>query len=140
MKKSLNEMVWPVEKYTDKVYDELGVMFTKYGWLSFTKDQIADHMKRELPWLGSNTENQNVLLNRLISTGIKKLVQLGVVVEVTSNVSVDLQWKHAEGVENSGYASVTDPKSVAKTEDAKKAISRRAIGTKKLRKLNEIKE
>ena len=72
----------------------------------------------------------------IITTGIKKLIQSGKVVKVTSNVSVDSQWQATIAIADSGMTNITSADSVATTKGALKAIGRRSIGAKQLWKLN----
>ena len=139
MKKELNEMVWPVENYTDKIHTGIKSTFATYKWLSFTIPQLKEYLTRGYPWLNNPTEKQTILLEKLIKTGITKLIQTGKVKKVSSNVSVDPQWQSAETVSESGFTNVTSDDEVAQTEAAKKAIGRRSIGGRSLWKLNQDK-
>ena len=135
MAKALNEMMFPVENYTDRIHT--GVRATIMNSpLSFTVDQLVPHLQRGYPWLQSLDENQMTLLRKLIRTGLTKLVQLGLIKQVTSKVSVDQQWQATSKVSESGYTNITSEDSVAQTDEAKKAINRRALGGLSLWKLN----
>jgi hypothetical protein len=134
--KDITEMVWPVENYTDKIHTGLAAMFTTYPWLTFTVGQMEMHLTRGYGWLTTETPQRKHLLDKLITTGIRKLIQTGRVQKVTSKVSVEPQWMAVKGVESSSYTNVTSEDSVATTEEARKAVSRRSVGVKKLWKLN----
>lgn len=136
--KSTQDMVWPHLNYTDKIHMALRYMFDATPHLSYTKNQMKDHIKRGYSWLQNNNEKQEQLLDKIIQTGIKKLIQAGKVVKVTSKVSVESQWQSTKSVQESGYTNITSEDSVALTDEAKKAIGRRAIGVKKLWELNQI--
>lgn len=138
MTKNIQEMVWPVENYTDKIHSGLKIMFQLRNWLSFTIPQMKEYIVKGYPWLINPNERQSNLLDKLIKTGIQKLVQRGLVKKVSSNVSVEPQWQWAAAVEESGYDNITSEDSVAKTEEAKKAVGRRSIGGKKLWRLNNV--
>jgi len=137
MKKDLQEMVWPVENYTDKIHTGIKTMFQLRHWLTFTIPQMREHLVRGYPWLANPTARQTELLDKIIKTGIQKLIQSGKVKKVLSVVSVEPQWQWAaDVVENDGFTNVTSEDSVAQTDEAKKAAGRRAIGGRTLWKLN----
>jgi hypothetical protein len=136
MKKEVSEMVWPVENYTDKIHTGLKMMFITYPWLSFTIPQMRQHLTKGYNWLANPTEAQTALLDKLIKTGIQKLIQLGTVKKVTSKVSVESQWQATAAVADSGMVNITSEDSVAHTEEARKAVKRRALGGKSLHVLN----
>ena len=136
--KDKNEMVIPVPNYTDKLHTGIRMMFQLYPWLSFTRPQMLDHLKRGYEWMKDLDEHQTQVVEKIITTGIKKMIQAGDVKKVTSKVSVDKQWQWAKSVEDSGMTSVTSDDSVATTEEAKKAIKGRSIGERALHKLNNI--
>jgi len=134
--KQTNEMVIPVANYTDKLHTGIRMMFKLYPWLSFTRPQMLDHLKHGYEWMADLDEKQVALVEKIITTGIKKMIQAGDVKKVTSKVSVEAQWTWAKSVEDSGYTNVTSSDSVATTEKAKKAIKGRAVGGRSLWKLN----
>jgi hypothetical protein len=136
MRKALAEMMWPVENYTDKIHS--GVKFTlqNYSHLSFTLKQLRPYLESGYPWLKNPNANQSVWLDQIIKTGLLKLIQLGKVKRVTSKVSVEQQWQWATAVASSGYTNITSDSNVAQTEDAKKAVERRAVGGRSLWLLN----
>jgi len=139
MRKDITEMVWPVENYTDKIHTGLKFMFQLRPHLSFTLSQMKEHLVRGYTWLANPTEPQTALLNKLITTGIKKLIQAGMVKKVTSKFSVESQWQWAATVAESGYTNVTSEDSVAHTDAAKHGAKRRALGGMKLWRLNNEK-
>lgn len=136
MRKTVGEMVWPVENYTDKIHS--GVKFTlqNYSHLAFSIEQIQPFLERGYPWLKNPNERQAALLNQLIRGGMTKLVQLGKVKKVSSRVSTEPQWQWASAVSESGYTNVTSEDEVAKTPEAQKAVTRRAAGGRSLWLLN----
>lgn len=134
--KDKSEFVWPVENYTDKIHTGLKMMFSTYPHLSFTLNQMKAHIVKGYIWLANPNEHQSALLDKLIHTGIKKLIQTGKVKKVTSKVSVESQWQSASLLDNSGMINVTSEDSVAHSESALKAIGRRAIGGRSLWVLN----
>jgi hypothetical protein len=137
MKKDLQEMVWPVENYTDKIHSGIKMMFQLRHWITFTIPQMKEHLVKGYPWLANPTTRQTELLDKIIKTGIQKLTQLGKVKKVTSSVSVESQWQWASDVvENDGFTNVTSEDSVAQTDEAKKAAGRRSIGGRTLWQLN----
>lgn len=136
--KQIADYVWPVENYTDKIHTCLKTMFTLQKHLSFTKDQMRSHLIRSYIWLASNNATQQQLMDKLISTGIKKLIQAGIVKKVTSKLSVTDQWQYAEYVTQCGYTDITSSMAVAKTDAARKAALRRSLGGSTLHRLNNL--
>ena len=129
-------MVFPVENYTDKIHTGVKASMARYSHLSFTLHQLRPYLQAGYPWLKNLTERQSTLLKQIMITGLKKLVQLGLVKKITSKVQVEPQWQWATTVAESGYTNVTSADDVAQTDEAKKAVSRRAIGGRSLWKLN----
>ena len=130
-------MVFPEPNYTDKIHQGLNLLFHFRPWLSFTISQVREHLIKEYSWLASRTPAQEMLLNKLINTGIKKLVQSGVVKKVVSKTSVEGQWQLTETAVVSGYTIVTSTDEVASTEAARHAIKGRSISDRDLIKLNQ---
>jgi hypothetical protein len=135
--KEVTEYVWPVENYTDKIHSALKAMFSTYPHLSFTVDQMLPFLVKGYSWLANPTERQTDLLKQIIKTGITKLIQTGKVKKVHSKLTVDSQWQNASAVAESGMVNITSEDSVAHTDDALKAIGRRAIGARALWKFNK---
>lgn len=129
-------MVFPVENYTDKIHVGVKVTMANYSHLSFTIHQLRPYLQAGYPWLKNLTERQGTLLDQIIKTGLAKLIQLGLVKKVTSKVSVESQWQWATKVAESGYTNVTSEDDVAQTDEAKKAVKRRAVAGRSLWKLN----
>lgn len=129
-------MVWPIVNYTDEINKQLKLMFVNYHWLTFTHSQIEQHLIKSCDWLVVDSDRRKTLLSKLISTGIKQLIQRGEVQKVKSSLTVESQWKCVVGMENSGYLSLTSEESVAHTSKALDAIQRRGIGARELFKLN----
>ena len=136
MKKELSEQVWPVENYTDKIHTGIKATFRTNHWLSFSLHQLRPFLERGYSWLKNPSEKQSQLLDKIILTGIKKMIQEGNLKKVTSTVSVESQWQWAADVAASGYTNVTSEDSVAQTDEAKKGIKRRALGGMSLWRLN----
>ena len=134
--KNIQDFVWPVENYTTKIHSGIKIMFQLRPWLSYTISQMKESLVNGYPWLANPNERQTALLNKILKTGIQKLVQAGLVKKVHSNTTVESQWQSTGGVEGSGYDNVTSVDSVAATADAKKAIKHRAIGGRSLWRLN----
>ena len=137
MKKNISEMVFPEPNYTDKIHRGLNLLFHFRPWLSFTIPQVREHLIKEYLWLANRTPAQEMLLNKLINTGIKKLVQSGVVKKVVSKTSVEGQWQLTETAVDSGYTIITSSDEVASTEAARHAIKGRSISDRDLIKLNQ---
>jgi len=136
MRKTVGEMVWPVENYTDKIHSAVKFTMEHYSHLAFSIEQIRPFLERGYPWLKDPNERQLALLNQLIRSAMTKLVQLGKVKRVSSAVSVETQWQWASAVASSGYTNITSNDEVAQSEEAKKAVARRATGGRSLWLLN----
>jgi len=136
MKKELSDQVFPVENYTDKIHFGVRSQMQRFSHLSFTISQLIPYVQSGYPWLKTLDERQTALLKQIMITGLKKLIQLGLVKKVTSKVQVEPQWQWATKVAESGYTNVTSEDDVAQTDEAKKAVKRRAVGGRSLWKLN----
>lgn len=136
MRKDVGEMVWPVENYTDKIHSAVKITLQTYSHLAFSITQIRPYLERGYAWLKNPNERQSALLNQLIRGGMTKLIQLGKVKKVSSMVSVEQQWQWASAVAEGGYTNVTSNDEVAQTEEAQKAVGRRAAGGRSLWLLN----
>jgi len=129
-------MVWPVEDYTGKIHMGVKATMATYSHLSFTLHQLRPYLERGYSWLKNLSPEQSVLLDRIITTALAKLVQSGQVKKVTSKVQVERQWQWSSKVAASGYTDITSQDEVATTNEAKKAIKDRAIGARELWVLN----
>lgn len=134
---TIENMVWPVENYTDKINGELTLIFKSQRFITFTIKQLEQCLLKKLDWLTVDTSHKKQILNKLINTGIRKLIQANKIKEVTSNISVEKQWIATDGINMSSYVILTEDVEVAKTDKAMQASSRRCIGFKKLQELNE---
>jgi hypothetical protein len=134
--KNVTEMVWPMVNYTDEINKQLKQMFVGYHWLTFTHSQIEHHLTKTCNWLVVDSDRRKTVLSKLVSTGIKQLIQRGEVQKVRSSLTVEPQWKSVVGTKESGYTSLTSAESVAHTSEALNAIQRRGIGARELFKLN----
>jgi len=137
MKKELSEMVFSAENYTDKIHVAVKYWMAERSHLAFSIAQLRPYVQSGYPWLNTLTERQQTLLDKIIGTGMGKLVQLGLVKKVTSKVSVESQWQWASKVAESGYTNVTSDDSVAQTDEARNAVKRRGIGGQTLWRLNQ---
>jgi hypothetical protein len=135
---TVEEMVWPVEGYTDKLHTGMKIMFSTYNWLTFTVMQMETHLIKGYSWLKLEDDRQKVVLKKIITTGIRKLIQAGLVKKVISKVSTEAQWIAVKGVENSAYKSITSQDEVALTEAAKRAVKGRSINAMDLWRLNHV--
>lgn len=129
-------MVWPVDDYTNKIHSALRCMFSLYPHLSFTKSQMAAHLVKGFGWLANPNERQSILLDKIIHTGITKLVQHNMVVLVKGATTIEKTWQHRKGMEVSGYTNITSEDAVLTNALAAKSIKNRAVGAKKLWELN----
>ena len=130
-------MIWPVVNYTDKIHTGIKATFLSRPWLSFTIPQLRQYLERGWPWLANPTAKQAAVLDKIVKCGIQKLIQLGKVKKVTSKVSVEPQWQATSALAESGMVNITSDDEVANNELAQKMASRRALGRKALRRLNQ---
>lgn len=129
-------MVFPVEGYTDKIHFAVKFKMGEYSHLAFSIAQLRPYIQAGYPWLKTLSEQQRILLDKIIGTAMGKFVQLGLIKKVTSNVSVESQWQWASKVADSGYKNITNDDDVAQTDEARKAVGRRGIGGRSLHRLN----
>lgn len=133
--KSTSEMVFSVEGYTDKVIFATGQVFASRPWLTFTRKQLTNEIIRSLPWLNGKilTAKQTTVLNHIISTGIRLMIQRGLIKKVKGPMTIEPEWQAAEGINTELYKNLTGDDCVAK--DPTK-VGNRALNLKQLRKLN----
>jgi hypothetical protein len=136
MKKDLQDQIFPVKDYTEKIHIGVRQSMVSNSHLSFTVAQLFPFLQRGYPWLKTLNERQETLLKQIIKTALTKLVQKGEVKKVFSTVQVEPQWQWASKVAESGYTNITSDDEIAQTDDAKKAIKSRSIGARSLWKLN----
>jgi hypothetical protein len=132
----VKEMVFPIDNYTGKIHDAMKCMFSLNPNLSYTVGQMRQHLMRGFSWLNNPDKHQGEVLEMIISKGIGKLVQRGVVVKVFSKTSVERQWQFKRGADVSGYVNITSSDSVAANETVAAKIKGRSLNAKKLWELN----
>lgn len=138
--KQLNEQIFPVENYTDKVNLAVKMVMLRQPNLSFTVAQLRPGVRAGYPWLsGKLNERQASLLDQIIKTALTKLVQQKFIKKVTSHVQVEPQWQWASAVVNGGYINITSEDDTANTPEAMKNTGRRALGARALWRLNNSK-
>lgn len=137
MKKSIETMVWPQPDYTNIIHAAVRETFHQSPFVTFTYDQLKDQLVKRLPWLSLDTHQKQLLLNKIVNTAIKKYIQIGLVKQVESNLSVSKQWIWAQFVDRTSYKNRTTSSEVASSEEAIAACLNRAISKKTLAKLNE---
>ena len=133
--KTVTEMVFSVEGYTDKIQSSINQIFTSRPWLTFTRKQLTSEVIHSLTWLNGKilTEGQTTVLNHIISTGIRLLIQRGVIKKVKGPTTVEPEWQFVEGINGVVYKNLTGNDCVAK--DVTK-VGNRAMNRKQLRELN----
>jgi hypothetical protein len=136
MKKAVDELVWPVDHYTDKISANIELAFKNSPHLTFTREQLLIVLKHDFSWLVANTPHQELLLSKLINLYTKRLIQAGKVKRVISKVSVDHQWMWAGGISETVYINVTSDDEVAHTAAAHKEVNWHPLSAKHLRELN----
>jgi hypothetical protein len=135
--KPATEMVFHVTGYTDKIIAATGQVFASRPWLTFTRKQLTDDIIRGLPWLNGKilTAGQTTVLNHVISTGIRLLIQRGVIKKVKGPTTVEPEWQAVTGINLEVYKNITGDDCVAK-DPAK--VGNRALNLKQLRQLNTV--
>lgn len=127
-------MVFPVTGYTDKIHEATGQVFVSRPWLTFTRKQLTADVIRSLPWLSVElSAGQTTVLNHIISTGIRLLIQRGTIKKVKGPTTVEPEWQAVAGINVDVYKNITGNDCVAK--DPTK-VGNRALNLKRLRKLN----
>jgi hypothetical protein len=135
MKKDIADYVWPIEGYTDKIHLGVKAVLSLHSHLAFSILQLLPYLEYGLPWLKKPDARQVGVRDKIIQTGIRKLIQQGLVKEVTSKMSIEKQWQWAKAVAGSGYTNITSEDEVARP-DVAKTITDRAIGARELWRLN----
>ena len=130
------EMVWPMDDYTNKIHFAMKYMFSSQSHLTFNIAQMRAHLQRGFSWLVTTNDRQSILLDKIISTGIRKLIQHNLVVQVTSKLSTERQWQWRKGAEVGSHTNITSEDSVLHNDKAAKAIKNRAVNARKLWALN----
>ena len=125
-----------MDDYTNKIHGAMKCMFSLNPNLSYTVGQMESHLVRGFSWLANPTARQSIVLQMVISKGIGKLEQLGIVVKVTSKTSVERQWQSKKGVTLSGYTNITSIDAVAANSKVAAKIKGRSLNAKKLWELN----
>lgn len=128
-------MVFQVAGYTDKIHEATGQVFVTRPWLTFTRKQLTSDIIRSLPWLNGKvlTAGQTTVLNHIISTGIRLLIQRGAIKKVKGPTTVEPEWQAVAGINVEVYKNITGNDCVAK--DPTK-VGNRALNLKQLRALN----
>jgi len=138
MKTSIEDWVWPVENYTDKIWVAVKYTIENNSWLSFTAPKIVERIRNGYPWLALDTERQQLTLAKIVAKCMGKMVQQGLAVRVQGPTTIERTWKSTKDLKESGYTNVSSEDAVAKTEAAKKACRRRSVGGQTLWRLNNM--
>ena len=137
MKKAVDEMVWPQTDYTRIIHENVRETFHQSPMVAFTYGQLLEQLTKNLSWLALDTDQRKQVLHKVVNTGIKKYIQLGLVKEIKSELSVAKQWIWSQFVDKTSYRNLTTSTEVASSEEAIRECLNRAISNKKLKELNE---
>lgn len=129
-------MVWPQTDYTKLIHAAVREAFHQSPFITFTYAQLRDQLTKKFSWLVLDTKPKQQLLNKIVNTAIKKYIQLGLIKEVESNVSVSKQWIWAQFVDKTAYKNLTTSTEVAASEEAILKCLNRSLSGKALAKLN----
>jgi hypothetical protein len=131
---SPSDMVFPIQGYTDKIIDATGQVFVSRPWLTFTRSQLTADVIRGLPWLTVElSAKQSTVLNHIISTSIRLLIQRGIIKKVKGPMTVEAEWQAKDGIAAGVYVNLTGDDCVAKNPTK---VGNRALNLKQLRELN----
>lgn len=136
---TVDEYVWPEVNYTDKIHDTVHEILRRQPYLRFNKNQIKDLLVRELPWLTLDTEKRKSLASKLITTGLRKFEQAGLIKEVIDVTLHEKGWMWASGAkeQEKTFANITPEDEIAKNQQALKACLNRSLSRENIKKLNQ---
>ncbi len=137
MKKAIDEMVWPQADYTIILHAAVREVFHCSPFVTFTYPQILEQLLKKFAWLVIDTIQRKQLIHKIVNTAIKKYIQLGLIKQVESKMTIDKQWIWAQFVDKTAYKNLTTSADVAASEEAISKCLNRAISKKTLLKLNE---
>jgi hypothetical protein len=133
--KPVNQMVFPVLGYTDKIQEAAGQVFASRPWLTFTRSQLTEDVIRQLPWLkGTLSDGQKTVLSFVISTSIRLFIQRGLIKKVKGPTSVEPEWQSTQGINVEVYKNLTGSDCVA---DNLSKLGNRALSAKRMYTLNK---
>jgi hypothetical protein len=135
---NVEPMVWDQEGYTTTLHNAISELFTVSKFIPHTRKNIEDFLRKRFSWLKLDTDQRKLTLAKVISTGLLKWQQLGVICEVRSKVSVDRQWIAVTDHATSAYTSLTSKTSLAVSQKAKKVVGNRAVSRRRLAELNSV--
>jgi len=136
MTKPVETYVWPEKNYTDQIHDAVEGLFRQITWRPLVLSEISEQLSKKFPWLVLDTPYRKKTLNMIVRRGITKLVQLGLIVEIKSNVTTDKQWQWSQDVDKNTYKVLTSADEVAHSMEAVKRIRNRALSAEEVRKYN----
>jgi DNA-binding HxlR family transcriptional regulator len=132
--KPVEMFVFPIANYTDLIQSEVGSILSSRHWLTFTFHQIESDVKRKFDWLsGELNQRQLETLSKIITTSIRRLIQLGLVKKVKSSTTIERTWQWTDGIDSTVVTNLTSSKSVA-TDPSK--VGNRALNAVDLFKMN----
>lgn len=131
-------MVFQHDHYTDDIHKEMENLFKVAPNVAHTRQQIAQELFKRLPWLSDDTEQERQTFSEVLATGIKKLIQLGIISQVHSRFSSDRQWMLATSIQGSGYIEITTIQQRATSQTAKHNVIHRALNAWDLNAFNKM--
>lgn len=133
-------MIFELDHYTDRIHAQMRFLFQN-SHQAVNRANITDFVVRSLGLPKERTPRQEGILNKVIHTGIEKMIQLGEIDLVRSHMSTEREWLWHDYIEGSGYQSLlsTDNHNRARNMKALKLVKNRALSRKQLSKLNESK-
>jgi len=136
--KSIDDQVFPVAGYTDLIQSTIEQTFSDRYWLTFTRRELQSSIEQTLRWLKNSSERnsrQETTLTHIVSTSIRRLIQLGKIKKVKSKLTTEATWQWTVGIDSAVYRNITSDECVAK--DASK-IGNRAKNLKQLHEINKL--
>jgi len=131
--KTLTEMVFPIEGYTDKIHAALEQGFASRPWLTYTKSQMVADLERTLPWTRGRSEHQESVFNKVFTTGLRRLIQLGKVKKVVCKLTTEPTFQWTEGINVKVYKNITGSSAVAKDPSQ---IGNRSLNARQIFEIN----
>lgn len=112
--KSIQDQVFPIEGYTDKIQSEIEKVFSGRHWLTFTRHQIEEDVTKTLSWIKERTPGQDITFKFIVTTSIRRLIQLGKIKKVKGQTTVEATWQWTSSINDLIYKNITSDSNVAK--------------------------
>ena len=99
-------------------------------------NQLVQQLTKRFRWLTFEIEKQPTVLNKVVRTAVRKFIQLGLIKECKSKMSIERQWMWAQFINEMSYENVTTEDEIAQTEIAIDRCLRRAVSGNTLKIYN----